>query len=87
MLERIESKGLTGVMGAAGRGERQPQRGMLRAPHVRTALAVSYRWRTHGLPPQLVNRGRRHAAHRGGFRRPSHVRATASTATCSSASS
>ena len=44
-------------------------------------------WRTHGLPPQLVNRGRRHAAHRGGFRRPSHVRATASTATCSSASS
>ena len=27
-------------------------------------------WRTHGLPPQLVNRGRRHAAHRGGFRRP-----------------
>ena len=44
-------------------------------------------WRTHGLPPQLVNRGRRHAAHRGGFRRPSHVRATASTGTCSSASS
>ena len=33
-------------------------------------------WRTHGLPPQLVNRSRRHAAHRGGFRRPSHVRAT-----------
>ena len=40
-----------------------------------------------GCPRQLVNRGRRHAAHRGGFRRPSHVRATASTATCSSASS
>ena len=33
-------------------------------------------WWTHGLPPQLVNRGRRHAAHSGGFRRPSHVRAT-----------
>ena len=30
-----------------------------------------------------MNRARRHAAHRGGCRRPSHVRATASTATCS----
>ena len=45
-----------------------------RPPARRTVQLVW--WWTHGLPPQLVNRGRRHAAHRGGFRRPSHVRAT-----------
>ena len=48
-----------------------------RAPRPRESNAERLAgWWTHGLPPQLVNRGRRHAAHRGGFRRPSHVRAT-----------
>ena len=68
-------------LGVESSGARRPRRdgGLVGGRSIDTGG-----WWTHGLPPQLVNRGRRHAAHRGGFRRPSHVRATASTATCSS---
>ena len=50
---------------------RGPQPRPVTPPLVREHKADRGEGQSHGLPPQLVNRGRRHAAHRGGFRRPS----------------